>query len=210
MHQTLVEWSFVGLLPKLCPASQTSDQDGCHWHTWFHKNPIINSIKNLLVYLQPDFWLVKWFFICPFPALVPHPIQPTNMASTDELCTCISLDNMGNSHKNLLVRNYCASCNQTLVEWSFVILKIVSSITFPHQPRWLPLIKIEKRWHNLNIFQSVTNQSIVIKLWWKSLQIVFYQNYIWQSPAKQHGCYSGTQFGIGPYGKLCWNIHFSK
>jgi len=25
---------------------------------------------------------------------------------------------MGNSHKNLLLRNHCANCNQTLVEWS--------------------------------------------------------------------------------------------
>ena len=26
---------------------------------------------------------------------------------------------MGNSHKNLLLRNHWANCNQTLVEWSF-------------------------------------------------------------------------------------------
>jgi hypothetical protein len=30
----------------------------------------------------------------------------------------LTLDPMGNSHKNLLLRNHWANCNKTLVEWS--------------------------------------------------------------------------------------------
>jgi hypothetical protein len=40
----------------------------------------------------------------------------TKMAPTAELR--VTLDPMGNSHKNLLLRNHWANCNQTLVEWS--------------------------------------------------------------------------------------------
>ena len=38
------------------------------------------------------------------------------MAPTAELS--LTQDPMGNSHKNLLLRNHWANCNQTLVEWS--------------------------------------------------------------------------------------------
>ena len=40
----------------------------------------------------------------------------TKMAPTAELS--LTYDPMGNSHKNLLLRNHLANCNQTLVEWS--------------------------------------------------------------------------------------------
>jgi hypothetical protein len=38
------------------------------------------------------------------------------MAPTAELS--LTLNSMGNSHKNLLFRNHWVNCNQTLVEWS--------------------------------------------------------------------------------------------
>jgi hypothetical protein len=41
---------------------------------------------------------------------------PTKMATTAKLN--LTLDPMGNSHKNLLLRNHWANCNQTLVESS--------------------------------------------------------------------------------------------
>jgi hypothetical protein len=40
----------------------------------------------------------------------------TKMTPTAELS--ITLDPMGNTYKNLLLRNHWANCNQTLVEWS--------------------------------------------------------------------------------------------
>ena len=40
----------------------------------------------------------------------------TKIAPTAELN--LTLNRMGNSHKNLLFRNHWANCNQTLVEWS--------------------------------------------------------------------------------------------
>jgi hypothetical protein len=32
-NQTLLKWSLSGPLPKLCPAFQNSNQDGCHSRT---------------------------------------------------------------------------------------------------------------------------------------------------------------------------------
>ena len=40
----------------------------------------------------------------------------TKMTPTAELS--LTWAPMGNSHKNFLLRNHCANCNQALVEWS--------------------------------------------------------------------------------------------
>jgi hypothetical protein len=33
LNQTLLKWFLGGPLPKLCPAFQNTDQDGCHSRT---------------------------------------------------------------------------------------------------------------------------------------------------------------------------------
>ena len=38
-NQTLLKLSLGGLLPKLYPEFQTSDQDGCHSRTWLNIGP---------------------------------------------------------------------------------------------------------------------------------------------------------------------------
>jgi hypothetical protein len=46
----LLKWSLGDPLPKLCPAFQTSDQDGHHSELNLTWNPMGNSHKNFLVW----------------------------------------------------------------------------------------------------------------------------------------------------------------
>ena len=74
LNQTLLKWSLGGPLPKLCPAFQTSDQDGHHSQTWFNigpygKFPYKSSCLKPLAQLEPSFdslifilWIYKWIW----------------------------------------------------------------------------------------------------------------------------------------------------
>jgi hypothetical protein len=52
---------------------------------------------------------------------------------------------MGNSHKNLLLRNYWANCNQTLVEWSLDGPLPKMCPVIPTSNKMATKLKIEKR-----------------------------------------------------------------
>ena len=62
LNQTLLKWSLSGPLPKLCPAFQTSNQDGRHSRTKFNIGPTLwFSSKNMSggSALWPR-WLHSW------------------------------------------------------------------------------------------------------------------------------------------------------
>ena len=68
----------------------------------------ICSIRNKF------WWNSHWMVL--FQKFVRRFGPSTKMAPTAELN--LTQDPMGNSHKNLLLRNHWANCNQALVEWS--------------------------------------------------------------------------------------------
>ena len=45
-------------------------------------------------------------------------VRPFDQDGPTAELSLTSKDPMGNSHKNLLLRNHWANCNQTVVEWS--------------------------------------------------------------------------------------------
>jgi hypothetical protein len=115
-NQTLMKWFLGGPLPKLCPAFQNSDQDARHilflLSKWFQTRRFLwefpigsyvklsSAVAAILVgglKCQTYFW------------------KGTTQGSFQQ-----SLVEIGSvvSHKNLLLRNHWANCNQTLVEWS--------------------------------------------------------------------------------------------
>jgi hypothetical protein len=106
-----------------------------------------NSHKNLLVWnhicsIRTKFWWNSHWMVL-FQKCVRWFRPSTKMAPTAELS--LTWDPMGNSHKNLLLRNHWANCNQTFVEWSV-------DGPLPKCVRWSRLptkmatkLKIEKR-----------------------------------------------------------------
>ena len=87
---------------------------------------------------------------------------------------------MGNSHKNLLLRNHWANCNQTLVEWSLGGPLPNLCPVIPTPTKKSVKLKIEKGWWNLKkIFSSETTEPISTKLCWND-QVVPFQNSVCQ------------------------------
>jgi hypothetical protein len=72
----------------------------------------------------------------------------------------------GNSHKNLLLRNHWANCNQTLVEWSLDGQLPKLSPVIPTSNQDGRQAKIEKRGDEIKkkIFSSETTEPILTKL----------------------------------------------
>jgi hypothetical protein len=86
------------------------------------------------------------------------------MAPTAELG--FTKEPMGNSHKNLLLRNHWANCNQTLVEWSLDGQLPKLSPVIPTSNQDGRQAKIEKRGDEIKkkIFSSETTEPILTKL----------------------------------------------
>jgi hypothetical protein len=100
----------------------------------------------------------------------------TKMAPTAELS--LTWDPMGNSHKNLLLRNHWANCNQTLVEWSMndPLPKLCPVIlTFKQDGRQAKNRKIVG-WNLEKIFSSETTEPISTKLCWNDPWVLPFQN----------------------------------
>ena len=138
-NQTLMRQSLDGPLLKLClmvsPAG--SDQDGCTADLSLTQDPMGNSHKNHLVWNQLLNWnqtLIRQSLDGPLPKLCLM-VPP----SDQDGCTAIlslTLDPMGNSHKNRLVWNQQLNQNQTLMEQSLdgPLPKLCPAVA----PRWPP------------------------------------------------------------------------
>ena len=85
---------------------------------------------------------------------------------------------MGNLHKNLLLRNHWANCNQTLVEWSLddPLPKMCPVIPTSNQDG--RQAKNRKMGDEINkkMFSSETTEPISTKLWWNDPCVVPFQN----------------------------------
>jgi hypothetical protein len=118
---------------------------------------------------------------------------------------------MGNSHKNLLLRNHWANCNQTFVEWSLdgPLPKLCPVI--PTSNKMVTKLKIEKRQ-----FSSETNEPISTKLYWNDRWVVPFQNYVWHfRPPTKMAATAELNLTWDPMGnshknRLVWNQLLNK
>jgi endonuclease YncB( thermonuclease family) len=113
LNQTLLKRFLDGPLPKLCPVTPTSSQAGRQAKNrkkggW--------NLKNLLLW---NYWanlnqtLLKWFLDGPLPKLCP--VTPTSNQAGRQ---AKNRKKGGWNLKNLLLWNYWANLNQTLLKWS--------------------------------------------------------------------------------------------
>ena len=176
LNQTLVEWSLDGPLPKLCPVIPISNQDG---HQAKNRKKGGWNLKKIFSSETTEpistklWWNDHW--VVPFQNCVRHFRPPTKMAATAEFN--LTYDPMGNSHKNLLLRNHWANCNQTLVGWSLggPLPKLC-----PGDPDFQPKCQAKNRkkggWNLKKIFSSETTEPISTKLCWNDPWVVPFQN----------------------------------
>jgi len=84
----------------------------------------------------------------------------------------------GNSHKNLLLRNPWANCNQTLVKWSLhgPLPKLCPMIPTSDQDGGQAKNRKKGGWNWKKIFSSETTEPISTKLCWNDPWVVPFQN----------------------------------
>ena len=138
-----------------------------------------NSPKNLLVWnhllnKNKFWWNSHWMVL--FQNCVRQFVPSTKMAPTPELS--LTKDPMGNSHKNLLLRNHWANCNQTLVEWSLdgPLPKLYPVIPTSNQDGQQTKNRKKGGWNFKRIFSSETTEPISTKLCWNDPLVVPFQN----------------------------------
>jgi hypothetical protein len=87
---------------------------------------------------------------------------------------------MGNSHKNLLLRNHWINCNQTLVEWSLdgPLPNLCPVIPTSSQDGRQAKNRKKGGWNLKKIFSSETTEPISTKLFWNDPWVV--------GPSKDH------------------------
>ena len=85
------------------------------YHRTLWEIPIKIFLSETICSIRTKFWWNSHWMLL-FQKWVRRLGPSTKIAPTAELS--LSLDPMGNSHKNLLLRNHWVNCNQTLVEWS--------------------------------------------------------------------------------------------
>jgi hypothetical protein len=113
-NQTFVEWSLDDPLPKLCPVIPTSNAGHI-----FGREPSNDYFINIL------FLLSKWFqtrtFLWEFPIGSYVKLGSAVVAILVGVLKCRTKIEKGgwNKKKNLLLWNYWANLNQTLLKWSF-------------------------------------------------------------------------------------------
>ena len=111
-----------------------------------------NSHKNLLLrnhWANCNQTFVEWSLDGPLPKLCP--VIPT---SNQDGCQAKNRKKGDEIKKNLLLWNYTANLNQTLLKWSLGSHFKIVSVSAVLYPRWWPLLKIE-------IFSNGQNCSIL-------------------------------------------------
>jgi hypothetical protein len=116
LNQTLLKWSLGGPL-----SAPSCIQDG-HHRKHFGRGP--SKDHSTKVWLQLAQWFLRRRFLCEFP-IGPYVKLSSAVgailierAEPPDTFWKRTIGPMGNSHKNLLLRNHLANCNQTFVEWS--------------------------------------------------------------------------------------------
>jgi hypothetical protein len=153
LNETLMKWSLGGFLPKLCPAFQTSDEDGRNSRLEdgttghiFGRGP--SKDHSTKVWLQLAQWFRKRRYLCEFPigsyvklssAVGSILVEGLNRRTRFSTWTIQGLFHQNlvlieqmvwdkkilkiekgvmKFKKNLLLWNYSANLNETLLRWS--------------------------------------------------------------------------------------------
>jgi hypothetical protein len=125
-NQTFVEWSLDGILPNLCPVIPTSNQDGrqgCGGHldrraeppdTFLEENHTMTISSKFCSYWANGFRQKDFYGNFPYMYYRIF-YELWTFTDFDRLC---KLEKRGDEiKKNLLLWNYWANLNQTLLKW---------------------------------------------------------------------------------------------